>query len=78
MPKCARSCVVSVQPASLWTAIAVQLVGSFYFYTGFRVGNLRGKRAINHGDVHREISDAYSGTITVIPRCNGFAARIIA
>jgi glutathione S-transferase len=30
-------------PATLWTAIVTLLIGLFYFYTGFRVGNLRGK-----------------------------------
>ena len=33
-------------PATLWTAIVTLLIGFFYFYTAFRVGNLRGKHAI--------------------------------
>jgi glutathione S-transferase len=33
-------------PATLWTAIVTLLIGLFYFYTGFRVGNLRGKHGI--------------------------------
>ena len=33
-------------PATLWTAIVTLLIGFFYFYTGFRVGNLRGKHKI--------------------------------
>ena len=33
-------------PATLWTAIVTLLIGLFYFYTGFRVGNLRGKHKI--------------------------------
>jgi len=33
-------------PATLWTAIITLLIGFFYFYTAFRVGNLRGKHAI--------------------------------
>ena len=33
-------------PATLWTAIVTLLIGFFYFYTGFRVGNLRGKHNI--------------------------------
>lgn len=35
-----------VLPATLWTAIVTLLIGLFYFYTGFRVGNLRGKHKI--------------------------------
>lgn len=33
-------------PATLWTAIVTLMIGLFYFYTGFRVGNLRGKHGI--------------------------------
>lgn len=33
-------------PATLWTAIVTLLIGFFYFYTAFRVGNLRGKHGI--------------------------------
>jgi glutathione S-transferase len=33
-------------PATLWTAIATLAIGFFYFYTAFRVGNLRGKHDI--------------------------------
>jgi glutathione S-transferase len=33
-------------PATLWTAMVTLLIGFFYFYTGFRVGNLRGKHNI--------------------------------
>jgi glutathione S-transferase len=33
-------------PATLWTAIITLAVGLFYFYTAFRVGNLRGKHNI--------------------------------
>ena len=33
-------------PATLWTAIVTLAIGLFYFYTGFRVGNLRGKHKI--------------------------------
>jgi glutathione S-transferase len=35
-----------VIPATLWTAIVTLLIGLFYFYTGFLVGNLRGKHGI--------------------------------
>src|SRR3979411_1605299 len=40
-------------PATLWTAIVTLLIGFFYFYTGYRVGNLRGK--------HKIIAPATSG-----------------
>jgi glutathione S-transferase len=33
-------------PATLWTAIVTLLIGLFYSYTAFRVGNLRGKHKI--------------------------------
>jgi glutathione S-transferase len=33
-------------PATLWTAIVTLSIGFFYFYTAFRVGNLRGKHDI--------------------------------
>lgn len=33
-------------PATLWTAIVTLGIGAFYFYTAFRVGNLRGKHGI--------------------------------
>lgn len=33
-------------PATLWTAIVTLAIGFFYFYTAFRVGNLRGKHGI--------------------------------
>lgn len=33
-------------PASLWTAIVTLLIGLFYFYSAFRVGNLRGRHKI--------------------------------
>ena len=36
----------TVIPATLWTAIVTLLIGLFYFYTGFRVGNLRAKHGI--------------------------------
>jgi glutathione S-transferase len=35
-----------VIPATLWTAIVTLLIGFFYFYSGFRVGNLRAKHKI--------------------------------
>jgi glutathione S-transferase len=40
-------------PATLWTAIDTLLIGLLYFYTAFRVGNLRGK--------HRIVAPATSG-----------------
>src|SRR5271163_3233397 len=33
-------------PAALWTATVTVLITFFYFFTAFRVGNLRGKHGI--------------------------------
>jgi glutathione S-transferase len=48
-------------PATLWTAIVTLLITLFYFYTGFRVGNLRGKHAIKAPATsgHPEFDRAY-------------------
>jgi glutathione S-transferase len=48
-------------PASLWTAIVTLLTGLFYFYTAFRVGNLRGKHKIIAPAIggHPEFDRAY-------------------
>ncbi len=48
-------------PATLWTAIVTLLIGFFYFYTGFRVGNLRGKHKIQAPATsgHPEFDRAY-------------------
>jgi hypothetical protein len=48
-------------PATLWTAIVTLLIGFFYFYTAFRVGNLRGKHAIKAPATsgHPEFDRAY-------------------
>jgi glutathione S-transferase len=50
-----------VIPATLWTAIVTLLIGFFYFYTGFRVGNLRGKHGIKAPATsgHPEFDRAY-------------------
>jgi len=37
---------VTAAPAALLTATLTVLIGFFYFYTGFRVGNLRAKHKI--------------------------------
>jgi glutathione S-transferase len=51
----------NVLPATLWTAIVTLLIGFFYFYTGFRVGNLRGKHGIKAPATsgHPEFDRAY-------------------
>ena len=36
----------SAEPVFLWTATVTLLIGFFYFYTAFRVGNLRAKYGI--------------------------------
>ena len=48
-------------PATLWTAIVTLLIGLFYFYTGFRVGNLRSKHDIKAPATsgHPEFDRAY-------------------
>lgn len=35
--------MIASEPVVLWTATITVLIGLFYFYTGFRVGNLRSK-----------------------------------
>jgi glutathione S-transferase len=51
----------TVLPATLWTAIVTLLIGFFYFYTGFRVGNLRSKHGIKAPATsgHPEFDRAY-------------------
>jgi glutathione S-transferase len=46
---------------ALWTATVTVLIGFFYFYTGFRVGNLRGKHGIKAPATsgHPEFDRAY-------------------
>ena len=48
-------------PATLWTAIVTLLITLFYFYTGFRAGNLRGKHNIKAPATngHPEFDRAY-------------------
>src|ERR1700733_15631342 len=48
-------------PATLWTAIVTLGIGFFYFYTAFRVGNLRGKHGIKAPATsgHPEFDRAY-------------------
>jgi uncharacterized MAPEG superfamily protein len=48
-------------PVDLWTATVTVLIVFFYFYTGFRVGNLRGKHNIKAPAVsgHPEFDRAY-------------------
>ena len=48
-------------PATLWTAIVTLAIGSFYFYTAFRVGNLRGKHGVKAPATsgHPEFDRAY-------------------
>jgi glutathione S-transferase len=48
-------------PVALWTATITVLIVFFYFYTGFRVGNLRGKHDIKAPATsgHPEFDRAY-------------------
>lgn len=38
--------MIASEPVVLWTATVTLLIGLFYFYAAFRVGNLRGKHGI--------------------------------
>lgn len=38
--------MITSEPVILWTATVTLLIGLFYFYTAFRVGNLRGKHGV--------------------------------
>ncbi len=51
----------SAEPVFLWTATVTLLIGFFYFYTAFRVGNLRGKYGIKAPATtgHPEFDRAY-------------------
>jgi len=48
-------------PAALWTATVTVLITFFYFYTAFRVGNLRGKHGVKAPATsgHPEFDRAY-------------------
>jgi len=48
-------------PAALWTASVTVLITFFYFYTAFRVGNLRGKHGVKAPATsgHPEFDRAY-------------------
>ena len=48
-------------PAALWTATVTVLITFFYFYTAFRVGNMRGKHNIKAPATsgHPEFDRAY-------------------
>jgi uncharacterized membrane protein YecN with MAPEG domain len=51
----------SAEPVFLWTATVTLLIGFFYFYTAFRVGNLRGKYGVKAPATtgHPEFDRAY-------------------
>lgn len=53
--------MTTATPAVLWTATITLLIGLFYFYTAFRVGNLRGKHAVKAPATsgHPEFDRAY-------------------
>lgn len=38
--------MLTAEPVFLWTATVTLVIGLFYFYTAFRVGNLRAKHGI--------------------------------
>lgn len=53
--------MIAAEPLTLWTATVTLLIGLFYFYTAFRVGNLRQKHGIRAPAVtgHPEFERAY-------------------
>lgn len=53
--------MTTASPAFLWTATVTLLIGFFYFFTAFRVGNLRGKHNIKAPATsgHPEFDRAY-------------------
>jgi glutathione S-transferase len=53
--------MIRSEPVILWTATVTLLIGLFYFYTAFRVGNLRGKHEIRAPATtgHPEFDRAY-------------------
>lgn len=53
--------MTTASPAFLWTATVTLLIGFFYFFTAFRVGNLRGKHDIKAPATsgHPEFDRAY-------------------
>jgi glutathione S-transferase len=53
--------MMTAEPVVLWTATVTLLIGLFYFYTAFRVGNLRQKHGIRAPATggHPEFDRAY-------------------
>jgi glutathione S-transferase len=53
--------MITAEPVVLWTATVTLLIGLFYFYTAFRVGNLRQKHGIRAPATsgHPEFDRAY-------------------
>lgn len=53
--------MTTASPAILWTATVTLLIGLFYFYTAFRVGNLRAKHNVKAPATsgHPEFDRAY-------------------
>jgi glutathione S-transferase len=53
--------MITSEPVVLWAATVTLLIGFFYFYTGFRVGNLRSKHGVKAPATsgHPEFERAY-------------------
>ena len=53
--------MITSEPVLLWTATVTLIIGLFYFYTAFRVGNLRQKHGIRAPATtgHPEFERAY-------------------
>ena len=61
-------------PTTLWTAIVTLLAGFFYFYSGFRVGSLRGKHNIQAPATsgHPEFDRAYRVQLNTLEQMGMF------
>ena len=66
-------------PATLWTAIVTLGIGLFYFYTAFRVGNLRGKHAIQAPATsgHPEFDRAYRVQLNTLEQMGIFSTVLV-
>lgn len=61
-------------PATLWTAIVTLAIGLFYFYSAFRVGNLRSKHGIKAPATsgHPEFDRAYRVQLNTLEQLGMF------
>jgi glutathione S-transferase len=66
--------MTTAAPYVLWTATVTLLIGLFYFYTGFRVGNLRAKHGIKAPATtgHPEFDRAYRVQLNTLEQMGVF------